>query len=61
MKNWKIEGAVDAKGAAVTIFIEDGILVEKLSTSDYEVINAQGLSVLPGFVDLHTHVREPGR
>ena len=61
MKNWKIEGAVDAKGAAVTIFIEDGILVEKLSTSDYQVINAQGLSVLPGFVDLHTHVREPGR
>jgi dihydroorotase len=61
MKNWKIEGAVDAKGAAVTIFIEDGILVEKLSTSDYQVINAQGFSVLPGFVDLHTHVREPGR
>jgi dihydroorotase len=25
-----------------------------------EVINAEGLTVVPGFIDLHTHLREPG-
>jgi dihydroorotase len=29
--------------------------------SDHEVIDATGLIVLPGLVDLHTHLREPGR
>ena len=29
--------------------------------SDVETIDADGLVVLPGLVDLHTHLREPGR
>lgn len=61
MKSWKINGALDADGAPITLFIENGILVETLSTSAFTEINAQGLTVLPGLVDLHTHVREPGR
>ncbi len=28
--------------------------------TDYEVLNAQGLVVSPGFIDLHCHLREPG-
>jgi len=31
------------------------------STSGVEVIDAEGLVALPGLVDLHTHLREPGR
>lgn len=61
MKSWKINGALDADGAPITLLIENGILVETLSTSAFTEINAQGLTVLPGLVDLHTHVREPGR
>jgi dihydroorotase len=30
-------------------------------TANVEVIEADGLVVLPGLVDLHTHLREPGR
>jgi dihydroorotase len=32
-----------------------------LTARDAEIITADGLVVLPGFVDLHTHLREPGR
>ena len=33
----------------------------KLSARGAEVIDADGLVALPGLVDLHTHLREPGR
>jgi dihydroorotase len=28
--------------------------------SDYDILDAQGLVVCPGLIDLHTHLREPG-
>tara|TARA_B100000700_G_scaffold329579_1_gene451822 strand:- start:2276 stop:3640 length:1365 start_codon:yes stop_codon:yes gene_type:complete len=31
------------------------------SYEDYEVVNASGKIVAPGFVDLHTHLRDPGQ
>ena len=33
----------------------------RLAPRDAEVIDADGLVALPGLVDLHTHLREPGR
>ena len=44
----------------VDLAIQDGIIVESVG-DDAEVIDAAGLVALPGFVDLHTHLREPGR
>jgi dihydroorotase len=32
----------------------------KASAEDVEVIDAKGLLVIPGMVDVHTHLREPG-
>lgn len=32
----------------------------KLKTKNYKVIDAKGLYVLPGLVDMHVHLREPG-
>jgi dihydroorotase len=41
------------------LLIQDGFIAE--GTDADEVIDASGLIALPGFVDLHTHLREPGR
>src|SRR5713101_3145275 len=48
-----------------SVFIEDGRVVGLLSHSDEtpegcEVIDATGLIVAPGFIDMHVHLREPG-
>ncbi len=44
------------------IYIEDGLIKEIASnlTYDVETINGEGLVVMPSFVDLHAHFREPG-
>ena len=46
------------------ILIEDGVIAEVAKkipeTSDMQVIDAQGLVVSPGLVDMHVHLRDPG-
>ncbi len=51
---------------AVDITVSDGRITDLApagsdSGSADQVIDGRGLVVLPGFVDLHTHLREPGR
>lgn len=45
------------------VLVSDGIIKavgEDLSDSDAEIIDAEGMIVAPGLVDLHVHFREPG-
>ena len=59
-----IKGGFLADGSVVDIFIQDGLIAEvspDISTSADQVIEAKDCFVVPGFVDLHTHLREPGR
>jgi dihydroorotase len=49
---------------AVDLLLRDGRIADvgrDLRTKGAEVIDADGLVALPGLVDLHTHLREPGR
>lgn len=46
------------------ILIEDGKIVKLAKSikpeSDYKVIDAVGKTVIPGIIDMHVHLREPG-
>ncbi len=47
----------------IDVRIADGLIAEigeRLDAGASEVIDVTGLVVAPGFVDLHTHLREPG-
>lgn len=60
-----IKGAqIYGEGEPVDVLVSDGEIREiatSLGVVDAEIIEANGQILLPGFVDLHTHLREPGR
>jgi dihydroorotase len=64
MTNYLIKGARPYGNDAADILVKGGRIAaigEHLSTTSAEVVDAAGLVALPGLVDLHTHLREPGR
>ncbi|MFZ2964352.1 MAG: dihydroorotase [Rhodoglobus sp.] len=56
----RITGATLPDGTRAELFVRDGVFVEDLGTLDHRTVDADGLLALPGLVDLHTHLREPG-
>lgn len=59
MSAWTIRGARTAEGEPIELFVRDGVFVDEPAPGA-GVIEADGLLALPGLVDLHTHLREPG-
>ncbi|TFC51644.1 dihydroorotase [Cryobacterium sp. TMT1-21] len=58
-----IRGATLPDGTGTDLVLADGRITELgsgLSSAGASVIDAAGLIALPGLVDLHTHLREPG-
>ncbi|MCS0498197.1 dihydroorotase [Protaetiibacter mangrovi] len=58
-----IRGARLPDATTTDLLLEGGVVTERgtsLSHRDATVIDAAGLLALPGLVDLHTHLREPG-
>jgi dihydroorotase len=58
-----IVGATLPDGTTTDLLVEGGVIAERgsgLSKKGATIIDAAGLQALPGLVDLHTHLREPG-
>jgi dihydroorotase len=59
--NFILQNALDTSGNLVDVVVESGrIASSKTVGIKHELVDCSGLHVLPGFVDLHTHLREPG-
>lgn len=60
-----IENASLYGDTTASLLIEDGVITQVADAveapDDAVVVDATGLVALPGLVDLHTHLREPGR
>lgn len=64
IKNGRIIDPSQKLDARSNLLIADGV-VSKISkdidsTDDTRVINAKGLVITPGFIDIHCHLRQPG-
>lgn len=61
MSSFVLKSAILPDGKVADLRITDGVIAEiadELSAD--EVIDCSGLNLVPGLVDLHTHLREPG-
>jgi dihydroorotase len=64
MSDYLVRGARLLGGEPTDLLLSAGLITEVgsgLRSPDATVIEADGLVALPGLVDLHTHLREPGR
>ena len=44
----------------INVYIENGVFTDKLTGDADEIIDAEGLTLFPGLIDMHCHLREPG-
>jgi dihydroorotase len=58
---YTLKGVSLADGTVLNVVISGSTIASLGSESDGEIIDCTGLMALPGFVDLHTHLREPGK
>ncbi|MQA86887.1 MAG: dihydroorotase [Streptosporangiales bacterium] len=64
MSEWLLRGVRILGGGPRDVRIRDGVVAEVgegLTGSGARTFEGDGLVALPGLVDLHTHLREPGR
>lgn len=63
IKNGTVIDPASDRNGRFDLLVEDERIVKvapEITDSADRVIDAQGLDVVPGFIDLHVHLREPG-
>jgi len=64
IQNGRVIDPSNNRDAIGDVFAKDGIIVNSLTDDEKqaaEVVDATGLVVSPGLVDIHVHLREPGQ
>ena len=64
IKNGRVMDPKSGLDQVCDVLVEDGKIVKiapQISEKDAEIIDATGLVVAPGLVDIHVHFREPGQ
>ena len=59
-----IKGGSLPNGSKSDVAISDGVITQlgtDITVAGATIINAENAVLLPGLVDLHTHLREPGK
>ena len=63
LKNGRVVDYASKTNEKIDILIEDGVIIklqkEILAKAD-NVIDCTGLVIIPGMIDMHCHLREPG-
>lgn len=60
MSSYTLQGATLQDGSVANIVVTDGVIAHVGKDAVGDILDVTGLIALPGFVDLHTHLREPG-
>jgi dihydroorotase len=60
IRNGRIIDPANKRDEVADLFVVDGKIAKSARDQDAEVIDAKGLVVAPGLIDLHVHLREPG-
>ncbi len=60
IKNGRVIDPASGRDGVAGVFVADGKIAEEFSKAD-RVIDAKGLVVAPGFIDLAARLREPGQ
>jgi len=61
MSSYVLKGAIFPDGTVADLLVADGVIAEIGSNlRGDEIVDCSKLQILPGFVDMHTHLREPG-
>ena len=64
VRGGRLVDPVAGRDGELDLLLENGVVTEigeGLDSAGAKVLDASGLLVLPGFIDLHAHLREPGR
>ena len=61
IKNGRVIDPANRRDEKADIFIVDGRIAAKPPSGKCETLDAAGLVVAPGLIDIHVHLREPGQ
>jgi len=61
IKNGRVVDPANRRNEKADIFVVDGLISKKPPVGKCETLDAAGLVVAPGLIDIHVHLREPGQ